>query len=116
MSAAPFLTPPDRSRRRRRNRFLLAGGLAVAIVAALVVVAVGSSHTTHGSRSTRASTSSPVHATAPAAPVLSPAGLSLGKPPLVLTGISTPQQDPVQVAFRTPPRAGLLFNLNTGQV
>lgn len=123
MSASPFLTPPDRSRRRelsrrrrRRNRLLLAGGLALAIVAALVLVAVGSSHTTHGSKSARTGTSRPVQATPPAAPASSPAGLPLGKPALVLTGISAPQQDPVRVAFATPPRAGLLFNLNTGQV
>ena len=49
-------------------------------------------------------------------PALSPHGFALAKPPLALTGISTPQQDPVQVAFSDPPRAGLLFNLSTGQV
>jgi D-alanyl-D-alanine carboxypeptidase len=42
--------------------------------------------------------------------------LPLGRPALRLSGIATPAQDPVRVDFRNPPRAGLLFNLSTGQV
>ncbi len=57
-----------------------------------------------------------MHTTTIAAPTRSPIGLPLGKPALALTGIGDPQRDPVHVAFHTPPRAGLLFNLDTGQV
>src|SRR5262249_56859869 len=49
-------------------------------------------------------------------PPLSATGLALGKPELVLTGVGEPRRDPVQIGFRVPPRAGLLFNLDTGQV
>jgi D-alanyl-D-alanine carboxypeptidase len=62
---------------------------------------------------------------------LSAAGLPLGRPPLHLTLASTDEagvgqagaggasgttDDPVHVAFSRPPRAGLLFNLDTGKV
>jgi serine-type D-Ala-D-Ala carboxypeptidase (penicillin-binding protein 5/6) len=56
-------------------------------------------------------------AAAASAPARSPHGFPLAKPALALTGISTPsQRDPVQVTFKRPPRAALLFNLTTGQV
>ena len=55
-------------------------------------------------------------ATRVAAPARSPYGFPLAKPALALAGISSPLKDPVQVAFSRPPRAGLLFNLSTGQV
>jgi D-alanyl-D-alanine carboxypeptidase len=45
---------------------------------------------------------------------LSPAGLPLGKAPLALDLSAT--NDPVQASFRTPPRAGLLFDLSSGRV
>ncbi|HEX7609619.1 MAG TPA: D-alanyl-D-alanine carboxypeptidase family protein, partial [Solirubrobacteraceae bacterium] len=51
-----------------------------------------------------------------AAPALSPAGLPLAKPAFALSGASTPSQDPVHLVFHHPPRAGVLFNLDTGQV
>jgi serine-type D-Ala-D-Ala carboxypeptidase (penicillin-binding protein 5/6) len=123
MSTSPFMTPPDRSRRRersrkrrRRNRFLLAGGLAAATLAALVVVALANSHTAQRSRSAHARAPERAHATTSAAPPSSPTGLPLAKPPLAITGIDAPQGDPVHVAFGAPPRAGLLFNVSTGQV
>jgi D-alanyl-D-alanine carboxypeptidase len=47
---------------------------------------------------------------------LSTLGLPLGKPPLTLTGLNHPDEDPVGMAFRVPPRAGLLFDLDTGRV
>jgi serine-type D-Ala-D-Ala carboxypeptidase (penicillin-binding protein 5/6) len=50
------------------------------------------------------------------APARSPLGLPLGTPPLRLTGIGAPRAEPVHIAFHHPPRAGLLFNLSTGQV
>jgi serine-type D-Ala-D-Ala carboxypeptidase (penicillin-binding protein 5/6) len=94
----------------------MAGGLA--IVAALVVVALANSHTGHGSTGTaaRAPAARAGHATTAAPAALSRGGLPLGKPVFPLTGIATPQQDPIQIAFANPPRAGLLFNLSTGQV
>jgi serine-type D-Ala-D-Ala carboxypeptidase (penicillin-binding protein 5/6) len=48
-------------------------------------------------------------------PALSPAGLPLGHPPLALN-LADPRADPVDLPFEDPPRAGLLFNLDTGQV
>jgi D-alanyl-D-alanine carboxypeptidase len=47
---------------------------------------------------------------------LSTLGLPLGKPALTLTGLNHPDEDPVHVAFRTPPRAALLFDLDSGRV
>ncbi|HEY2283435.1 MAG TPA: hypothetical protein VGH60_07800 [Solirubrobacteraceae bacterium] len=120
---------PDQSRRRResvrrrrraRRRALAIGALALAIVAALVVMALAKVHT-HGSASASGARAHPhTHtssATAAATrPTRSPIGLPLGAAPLTLTGIGEPRQDRVHIAFHTPPRAGLLFNLDTGQV
>jgi serine-type D-Ala-D-Ala carboxypeptidase (penicillin-binding protein 5/6) len=71
-----------------------------------------------GGRSSRASTRTDSRRKAPAVavPTLSATGLVLGKPPLVLKGIASPQRDPVRAAFHAPPRAGLLFNITTGRV
>jgi D-alanyl-D-alanine carboxypeptidase len=44
------------------------------------------------------------------------AGAALGAPSFTLAGAGEPQQDTVHIAFRSPPRAGLLFNLDSGQV
>jgi D-alanyl-D-alanine carboxypeptidase len=122
MSTSPFMTPDHRSRRRehsrrrrRRKRTLTAGILALAIIAAVVVVALAQSHSGHTSRRGQASASRSGHPLS-AAPALSPSGLPLGKPALALSGIATPLTDPVHLAFSSPPRAGLLFNLSTGQV
>jgi D-alanyl-D-alanine carboxypeptidase (penicillin-binding protein 5/6) len=51
-----------------------------------------------------------------AAPTLSADGLPLAKPTLALRGIGLPAEDAVQIPFAHPPRAGLLFNVSTGQV
>ena len=121
MSTSPFMTPGESrrrrevSRRRRRMRAIATCLLAVAIAGALVVMGLASSHATHSSSKAAHTTRGP-EASAHAAPQLSPTGLQLGRPPLGLTGIGTPRQDPVRLAFHTPPRAGLLFNLGTGQV
>ena len=116
MSSSPFLTP-GRSRerrtpaeRRRRRRRLLAGcAAATAVVAALLlgVVLVGGSSEPRGAQA-RAST--------PPRPRLSPDGLPLAAPAFALKGLHTPALDPVHLAFHRPPRSGLLFNLDTGQV
>ncbi len=98
------------------------GVLAVAIIAALVVMALARVHT-HGSASASSGRSdrhthsgATLKAKEVARPTRSPIGLPLGTPPLTLAGIGDPQRDSVHIAFHTPPRAGLLFNLDTGQV
>jgi D-alanyl-D-alanine carboxypeptidase len=66
-----------------------------------------------------ASRARPRHPAAPAAAApaaLSPTGLPLGKPALVLAGLGAPQRDPLAIRFRHPPRAGLLFDLRSGRV
>jgi D-alanyl-D-alanine carboxypeptidase len=47
---------------------------------------------------------------------VSPTGLRLGTPRFRLTGIGATTPDPVRIAFRAPPRAGLLFDLDDGRV
>jgi serine-type D-Ala-D-Ala carboxypeptidase (penicillin-binding protein 5/6) len=123
MSTSPFMAPGDRGRRQehsrrrqRRGRILTAAALALAIAVAAVVVALANSHTSHRSTAAREHARRPSHSSPSPAPVLSPDGLPLAKPVLALAGLATPQQDPVRVAFRAPPRAGLLFNLSSGQV
>ncbi|HXD56087.1 MAG TPA: hypothetical protein VN618_15125 [Solirubrobacteraceae bacterium] len=124
MSTSPFMTPgQSRLRReqaaeRRRRRRRIGAGLIVlaAIATAIAVLAANGSNGSNGHPSSRARTAP--SATAPAAPAhpLSPDGLALAAPALKLTGIATPAADPIQLQFRRPPRAGLLFNLQTGQV
>jgi D-alanyl-D-alanine carboxypeptidase len=49
-------------------------------------------------------------------PKLSAIGLPLGKPALALKWLGLERQDAVHIAFHHPPRAGILFDLSTGQV
>ncbi|HTZ87608.1 MAG TPA: hypothetical protein VMB05_13150 [Solirubrobacteraceae bacterium] len=105
--------------RQRRRRAIGAGTfLLVLLGAAALVIALAGSGPSHKrgageSKTARAKRALPV---APPKPTLSPAGLPLGKPPLSFKGLGSPQHDAVQITFRHPPRAGLLFNLDTGQV
>jgi D-alanyl-D-alanine carboxypeptidase (penicillin-binding protein 5/6) len=127
MSNSPFLTPGhSRNRgalaaRRRRRRRLAAFAVVILAAAAVLVdetgLAGGTGERAH-SASHAAATKRGVHlGGATTAGARSPSGLPLAKPVLALAGISKPsQQDPVQVNFKHPPRAGLLFNLSTGQV
>jgi serine-type D-Ala-D-Ala carboxypeptidase (penicillin-binding protein 5/6) len=128
-----YMTPEEsrrrretaRRRRRARRRATATGVLALAIVAALVVMALAHAHS-HGSASVSSQrghrgTHRNGHTigsatTATDAPTRSPIGLPLGRPPLVLAGIGAAERNPVQIDFHHPPRAGLLFNLSTGQV
>jgi serine-type D-Ala-D-Ala carboxypeptidase (penicillin-binding protein 5/6) len=127
MSTSPFLTPGHSRKRRalaarRRRRRRIAAFAVVVLAAAAVLVnemelasgSGGHAHTAgHASPTKRAAHPA---STANAA-ARSPSGLPLSKPALALAGISKPpQQDPVQINFAHPPRAGLLFNLSTGQV
>jgi serine-type D-Ala-D-Ala carboxypeptidase (penicillin-binding protein 5/6) len=101
-------------RRRRRRRAIAAGVFALVIVAILAVVLAKPGG--HGSLHAPAATSPRSRTKAPLTPKLSASGLPLGKPPLVLKGIGQPADDAVKIAFHHPPRAGLLFNVTTGQV
>jgi serine-type D-Ala-D-Ala carboxypeptidase (penicillin-binding protein 5/6) len=123
---SPFMTAEQsrrrrelaRHRRRARRRAIAIGTLAAVIVGALVVMALAKVHT-HSSASASSPRARPHARTLPQSrprPTRSPIGLPLGTPPLTLAGIGDPQRDSVHVAFHTPPRAGLLFNLDTGQV
>ena len=114
MSAPPPLIGGLR-RRRSRRPWAAAAALALAALVALAL-AVGlpgrSSH--HAPARARAATA--LHAASPPAPARSPIGLPLGTPPLQLRGIGAPAGDALSLRFRKPPRAGLLFNLDTGAV
>jgi D-alanyl-D-alanine carboxypeptidase len=94
---------------------MVIGPLALAVTAAAVVVTLARSGHAHSSHATALR---PSHAIPIAAPVVprSPSGIALGKPPLTLEGLGDPRADPVELFFRRPPRGGLLFNLDTGQV
>jgi serine-type D-Ala-D-Ala carboxypeptidase (penicillin-binding protein 5/6) len=126
MSPSPFLTPGHSrnrravaARRRRRRRLTVLGALALAVLAVLLVemgLANGSSERPRATSSASLRTKAATRSAPSGAPARSPYGLPLAKPALALTGISTPQKDPVQISFKHPPRAGLLFNLSTGQV
>jgi D-alanyl-D-alanine carboxypeptidase (penicillin-binding protein 5/6) len=129
MSTSPFMTPGqsrhrrETARRRRRRMRRRAGFFGVLVVvlaigAALGVMALAKPHRAHGSGTASGRALRRPHtATATAtAPTRSPSGLPLGKPSLTLTDVGAPQDDAVHIAFHEPPRAGLLFNLSTGQV
>ncbi len=122
---SPFMTP-DQSRRRRqlarerrrRRRIIGVGVCALVAILALVVVVISKS----GGGPSDSGASAP-SATAPHAkpkpvhkPTVSALGLPLGKAPLSLLGLGLPQKDAVHIVFHHPPRAGILFNLSTGQV
>jgi D-alanyl-D-alanine carboxypeptidase (penicillin-binding protein 5/6) len=123
MSISPFMTSEQSRRRRelarrrrRRQRMIGAGLLALAIALIVLAVVLLSKPSGHGGPSTAVATARRTRPKAPRAPKLSASGLPLGKPPLVLKGLGQPADDAVQIAFHHPPRAGLLFNLSSGQV
>ena len=108
-------------RRRRRRRLIGAGGLLLVVLAAVAIAVALSGSGGHGSGGHRAGAQAAARvkaakAKAPVKPLLSAIGLPLGKPALALAGIGEEQKDLVHVAFHHPPRAGVLFNLSTGQV
>jgi serine-type D-Ala-D-Ala carboxypeptidase (penicillin-binding protein 5/6) len=104
-------------RRRQRRRAIGLGAFALLAALAIVLVVVLSASGGHG-RSGRASTATAKHARPKPVvkPTLSAIGLPLGKPALSLRGLGLPQEDAVHIAFHHPPRAGILFDLSTGQV
>ncbi|HTB71019.1 MAG TPA: hypothetical protein VK707_08570, partial [Solirubrobacteraceae bacterium] len=104
-------------RRRRRRRATLAGVLALAVLAvAAAAAALSKSSPHHGAASAASRHAGAPRVKALVKPALSASGLPLGKPPLELAGIGQPERDAVHIAFRHPPRAGLLFNVATGQI
>ena len=120
MSTAPYRNPGQSggrrnlARRRRRRRAAGIIAAALAILAAVLLLTRSTTHAHHGTAPAHAS-----HTLRPAPippPRTSPAGEGLGTPPFTLAGAGEPQRDPVHIAFRSPPRAGLLFDLGSGQV
>ncbi len=123
MSSSPFLQPGRSStrlqherrrlhRRRRLGALLALLGVIVLAIVLDLLFAGSAGERTHGA-STRVRH---IDARRTAVP-LSATGLPLARPALQLTGLQTPQLDPLaQLRFHRPPRAGLLFNLQTGQV
>ena len=109
---------PERAASRRTLRrsgaiaLALAAVLAGALALALASGSKGRHHRAHGALS-GARTAAPAPAPAPPR---SPAGLALAAPAFALRGLGDPRQDPVHVHFRHPPRAGMLFDLNSGRV
>ncbi len=119
MSETPFLTPERAARRRKGRprsptRRVAAFVLRTAVVPLVLIVATahllgGATRGGHAQRRDRAKRAE----TAP--PPLSADGLPLSRPALAL-GIGDPDADPMRLGFAHPPRAGLVFNLDTGQV
>ncbi len=126
MNDSPFLPQGSSSRRarararrsRRRRRLLTVGAIAIVVVAAAAIVVLSRSSITHGSDSASSGAGGRhgkrTHAALRPTATRSPTGQTLGRPPLSLDLAGT--DDPVRIAFRHPPRAGLLFNLDDGRV
>jgi D-alanyl-D-alanine carboxypeptidase (penicillin-binding protein 5/6) len=129
MTGSPFLPQSGRSRRaralarhrRRRRRMRVLAICALVLAAGAVAVSLGLAHSgaahSPASRDRPAGTSGSdrrPRGALPAAPTQSPSGLTLGKAPLALDLSGT--NDPVQASFRSPPRAGLLLDLDNGRV
>jgi serine-type D-Ala-D-Ala carboxypeptidase (penicillin-binding protein 5/6) len=121
MSTSPFMAPSGRrrsreaARRRRRRR-------QTSVVIALVVAGAALLTLAHPWR-THASPTPPRRGRrvdagerAGGHTRLSPAGLPLGRPPLALDLADPAANDPIHLADPEQPRAGLLFNLDTGRV
>jgi D-alanyl-D-alanine carboxypeptidase (penicillin-binding protein 5/6) len=107
------------ARRQRRRRRAIGLGLfallAVLAIALVVVLSKSGGDDDHGGRASTA-TAKRVRPKTVVKPSLSAIGLPLGKPALSLRGLGLPQADAVHIAFHHPPRAGILFDLSTGQV
>ena len=119
MSTPPFITPgrgrgqpADGGGRRHRRAIIV---VVIVVVIAAVIGALAATPATNDTH--RGGVAAHARRTAAAAPpTRSPTGLKLGSPPFRLRGIGAPQQDPLQLALHTPPRAGLLFNISSGRV
>lgn len=107
------------------GRLVAALGVPVALAAAAIVLStgtlsLGSSHDVsarHASARRGASLAGlGGNLAATQGPPRSPAGMPLAKPAFTLAGLGQPAAGVVRPGFAHPPRAGLLFNLDTGQV
>jgi serine-type D-Ala-D-Ala carboxypeptidase (penicillin-binding protein 5/6) len=125
VSQSPFLTSGHSRRRRasairrRRRRRRFAGACLVALLIAGAVIgemALASGSTRHAHARSRHPDGLARRLARGPFVLLSPHGFPLAAPALELRGVGDLQGDPVQVDFPDPPRAGLLFNLTTGQV
>lgn len=116
MSSSPLMSPRRRRRSRRRGLLRAAGAvLALAALAFAAALALGVTGGSTRSHTARARSTAAGGASAPATQ-LSPAGLPLGTAPLRLAGVGRSVSDPVQLDFHHPPRAGLLFDIDSGRV
>jgi serine-type D-Ala-D-Ala carboxypeptidase (penicillin-binding protein 5/6) len=120
VSISPLIPPGGG--RHDRGRGARVGAAAAGLLALALAAALGALlglFSAASSRPSRAATQT-VGAITPAAqppPVPRSAdGLALASPPLALSDIGAPQRDPLQVSFHKPPRAGLLFDLDSGRV
>jgi D-alanyl-D-alanine carboxypeptidase (penicillin-binding protein 5/6) len=107
------------ARRRRRRRRIFGLGLFAllgAVAVALIVVLSGSGGRGRATASSAAAPRASHPKPAIVKPTLSAVGLPLAKPALSLRGLGLPQADAVHIAFHHPPRGGILFDLDTGQV
>jgi D-alanyl-D-alanine carboxypeptidase len=97
---------------------LAAAGLLVLAAAAAAVILATTTHagSRHGPTSAAAAHAHSAAPPAPVRPVLSADGLPLGRPAFALEGVGSLAHDPVRIAFHSPPRAGLLFDLDDGRV
>jgi D-alanyl-D-alanine carboxypeptidase len=128
---SPIMSPGGGRRRLYRRRRGHLRGAAIAGIVLVLAVAAGAAVLIVRSRG---SSSSPARASAHQSVHLvdstgatwgtpasggegtSTLGLPLGKPALRLSGLTDAEEDPVREAFRPAPRAGLLFDLDSGRV
>ena len=112
MSYSPLIPPPRPSRRRA----VLLGALVLAVAGvAIAATLAASGGGRHGPRTTAQIAHRRRGPRAPARH-LSPVGFPLAKPAFALSGLGAPAQDPLQLEFHKPPRAGLLLDLSSGRV
>jgi len=105
--------PPGRSRRERSRRWRIR---ATALAALALAIAAAILATQTSSRARHAAPPQVASARPAAPPRLSPTGLVLHRPSFALSGLASGAPDPVGIAFRTPPRGGVLFDLDSGRV
>jgi D-alanyl-D-alanine carboxypeptidase len=106
---------PGATRAALAGAFLLALALLAAL-GALLGLYPGSAARAHSRAAAARAHRALVAGQARPAPPRSPLGLALGAPPLSLSGLGLAQQDPLRVSFARPPRAGLVFDIDTGRV